>query len=189
MYARIAAGDTIPASQALFHNESERQSGNTQKNTFDTQSRQADHRTHQCRQSCGKRQGQGKRHAVGRQHRGHIRPHPHECRIAYREQTREAGKQHQAQTYDAVDHDKGQLSQPIFLQPPRRRDQGQQEQAIPKHMALMACQLYVLVVTGFENKTHMSDLFAQVVAKQAVRFEHQHQQHHHIGGDIFESLG
>ena len=37
-----------------------------------------------------------------------------------------ASQHHQAQTHDAVDHHKGQLCQPIFLQYPRRNPQRQQ---------------------------------------------------------------
>ena len=65
--------------------------------------------------------------------------------------------------------------------------------AVPEDMARVLGKTDVLPVVGFEDETHgvwaPSDFLAELFAEQPVGLDHQHDQHHHIGGHILEAVG
>jgi hypothetical protein len=86
------------------------------------------------------------------------------------EKAREARQQHQAQPDHAVNHHKRHLREPILFDQPRCGDQEREQQAVPKNMPPVLEDANVLVVIGFENEPHGSDLFPQFFTEQTVRF-------------------
>ena len=193
MHACIAAGDRFPAGKHFFDDEAERQRGHAQVDALDAQRRQTYHQADSGRQQrcAGQRQGKGPAHAY--QHRLGVGPHAQKGSMAQRKQPGKAGQQHQAQARDGIDEHKGQLCQPVFGKQPGGCQQQQPQGAVPEDMARVLGKTEVLPVVSFENETHGvfagSDFFAELFAEKPVGFDHQHDQHHHIGGHILEAVG
>ncbi len=188
--ARVAAGDRLPARKNFLDDEAESQRGNAQVDALDAQRRQPDHQPHGGRQAGGAGQRDGKGYPGVGHHRLRVSPDPEKGRVAQREQAGEAGQQHQAQAGNRIDQDEGQLGQPVFGEQPGCGQQQQQQGAVPEDMAAVLGEIDVLTVVSLEDKTHVNlNFLAEFFAKEAIGFDHQHDQHHHIGGDVLDAVG
>ena len=152
--AFVATGHAFPAGDALFHNKAKGQRGHAEVNALDPQRRQAHHHTDHRRQGTGGQQSQREGHTGVDHYRLGVGAHPQKRRVAQREQTGEAGQQHQPQAHNRVNQHKGELRQPVLVHQPGRCEQEQAQQAVPEHMAAVFGQPDVLVVIGLEQESH-----------------------------------